>query len=137
MKSPRPYINPKIGCTVHVILKLVIFRAKQKSPRKINLRVNYYLPVLSNILQKTTFPSPGPSQLQNFSFYPPPLATSCLRPNPGPMFLIFLSKIFLSHIKSFLFKISDDVILHVICGLGPSQFKILDAPMPEFKNFCI
>ena len=48
-----------------LMLKVVIFIAKQRSPKKINLRVNYYL--LLNTLQKAmhfaSF-SPGPRQLQ-------------------------------------------------------------------------
>ena len=32
---------------VHLILKLVIFTIKQRSPKKINLRVNYYSSLLA------------------------------------------------------------------------------------------
>ena len=35
-----------------------------------------------------------------FGSSPPPLATSCLRANPGTRILIFHSKIFLSHKKT-------------------------------------
>ena len=39
--------------TYCIILKLVIFRTKQRSPRKINRQVKYYL--LLNILQKAMY----------------------------------------------------------------------------------
>ena len=54
-----------------------------------------------------------------FSLSPPPLATSCLRTKPGSSLLILHRKIFLTDKKSLLLKISDDVILHVICALDP------------------
>ena len=38
---------------VHVILKLVIFVTKQRSPKKIDFGVNYYLQL--NILQKAMY----------------------------------------------------------------------------------
>ena len=54
-----------------------------------------------------------------FGSSPSPFATSCLRTNPGARLLIFHSKIFLSHKKSLRLKIFKDVIVHVICKLGP------------------
>ena len=42
--------EPPSCMVVHVVLKLVIFMPKQRSSKKINLRVNYYL--LLNILPK-------------------------------------------------------------------------------------
>ena len=51
----------------------------------------------------------------------PPLATSCFLTNPGPRLLIFDSEIFLSHKKSLLLKIFDDVLSHVMCGSGSSN----------------
>ena len=59
----------------------------------------------------------------NFWFKSSPLATSCLRTNLSPRLLTFYPKIFLSHKKSLLLKIYDDIIFHVICGLVPSLNK--------------
>ena len=75
------------------------------------------------------------SKTLTFGSIPPSLATSCLPINLGPKLLIFNSKVFLSHKKSLLFKIYDEVILHVICGLGHPQSKILTTLTPEFKKF--
>ena len=45
------------------------FHGKKRSPRKMNLRVNYYLLLNTYIVRGNApfFPSPGPSQLQNLS----------------------------------------------------------------------
>ena len=56
----------------------------------------------------------------NFWFKFSPLSSTLFTHKPN--LLIFHSEIFLSHKKSLLFKIPDDVILHVICGsLPPNQ----------------
>ena len=73
---------------------------------------------LTHILKTLTFGS-SPSS-------PSSLATSCLRTNPCPRLVIFLSKVFLSHKKSLLLKIYDDVVLYVVFELEPNPIRNLE-----------
>ena len=72
--------------------------------------------------------------LPTYGFKPSPLNEFTVRANTRPQLLIFHSTIPLPSQKIPLSKFLMTS-LHVICGLGPAQSKILATPMREFNFF--